>query len=157
MVPNHDFLQNFLPFDLFERMKYYQRANHSSYHSPRCNTQIISGMQITIDSSIAIPNCAADARRAELLRTISCSPGIGAGPQQTENAQIRRSGNAHFSHMARHKHCLRLVSRQGLWPHMHCLPLLYQIWYKSSKQCICNTNAQNPPVSLSRNGWVSAC
>lgn len=90
----------------------------------------------------AIPNCAADAQRAELFRTISCSPGIGAEPQQAENAQIRRSGNARFSHMVRHKHCLRL---------------LHQIWHNTSKQCICNTNAQNPSIPRSRNGWVSAC
>lgn len=43
-----------------------------------------------------------------------CSVGIGAEPQQAENAQIRRGGNERFSHMARH---------------MHCLLLLYQIWY----------------------------
>ena len=30
--------------------------------------------------------------------------------QQAENAQIRRGGNERFSHMARHMHCLRLVS-----------------------------------------------
>lgn len=52
-------------------------------------------MQITIDSSVAIPNCAADARRAELLRTL-CSPGLGAGPQQAETRHFRQGGNAWF-------------------------------------------------------------
>ena len=52
-------------------------------------------MQITIDSSTAIYNCAADARRAELLGTL-CSPGIGAVPQQAETRHFRQSGNAWF-------------------------------------------------------------
>ena len=45
-----------------------------------------------------------------------CSPGFGAEPQQAENTHIRRGGNERFSHMARHRHCLRL---------------LHQIWYNS--------------------------
>ena len=49
-----------------------------------------------------------------MLRTISCSPGIGAGPQQTENAQIRRSGNAHFSHMARHSIACHYYTKFGI-------------------------------------------
>ena len=84
-----------MPFDLFQQMKYFQYTNRFSYYSLRCNTQIISGMQITIDSSVAIPNCAADARRAELLRTL-CSPGLGAGPQRAETRHFRQSGNAWF-------------------------------------------------------------
>ena len=31
------------------------------------------------------------------------------------------------------------------------------VWYNSSKQCICITNAKNPSISLLRNEWVSAC
>ena len=44
----------------------------------------------------------------------SCSPGFGAEPQQAENAQLRRGGSARFSHMARHRHCLRLLPQIGI-------------------------------------------
>ena len=73
--------------------------------------------------------------------------------QQAENAQIRRSGNARFSHMARHKHCLRLLSQQGLWPHMHCLPLVSGILDTTRKQCICIYKCEKPSIPPSRNEW----
>ena len=57
--------------------------------------EIIPGLQWRTDSTTAIYNCAADARRAELLRTLY-SPGIGAGPQQAETRHFRQSGNAWF-------------------------------------------------------------
>ena len=62
--------------------------------------------------------------------------------QQAENAQIRWGGNARFSHMARHKHCLLL---------------LYQIWYKIGKQCICIYKCEKPSILLPRNRWFPAC
>lgn len=46
--------------------------------------------------------------------TILCSAGIGAAPQQAEIAHFHISRNGRF------------------WAyvlHMHCLPVLYQIWY----------------------------
>ncbi len=73
--------------------------------------------------------------------------------QQAGNAQICRSRNERFSHMARHMHCLRLLSQQGLWAQMHCLPVLYQIWYKSRKQCICIYKCEKPSILLSWNEW----
>ena len=79
--------------------------------------------------------------------------GLGRFPNKLENAQICRSRNERFSHMARHKHCLRLLSQQGLWTQMHCLPRLYQIWHKTGKQCICIYKCEKPSIPLPQNEW----
>lgn len=57
--------------------------------------EVIPGLQWRTDSTTAIYNCAADARRAELLGTL-CSLGIGAVPQQAETRHFRQSGNVWF-------------------------------------------------------------
>ena len=85
----------------------------------------------------------------------SCSPGFGAEPQQAENAQLRRGGSARFSHMARHRHCLRLLSQQGLWPHMHCLPILYQIWLNWLSRLLCYTDFSKKPHCTNNFGQKS--
>ena len=63
--------------------------------------------------------------------------------------------------MARHKHCLRLLSRQGLWPHMHCLRLTKTVLLRAvfivftiiASNASVYTNAKKPSILLSWNEW----
>lgn len=91
------------PFQLFDilniqadkvvQVKYNRNQKRSQlscayYHCNIHRTEIIPDSQMGVNPTTAIYNCAADARRAELLRTL-CSPGIGAGPQQAETKHSR--------------------------------------------------------------------
>lgn len=106
------------------------------YHPPWYNAEIISGMQIVIWSSDS--NCKLRSRcpKGSVTQNKFLFTGFGAVPQQAENAQIRRSGNERFSHMARHTHCLRLLC----WT---CTPLMNKHSLLAASNAFVDPNAQN--------------